>query len=153
MTLLDPAIRDDFPILNLTGGDGRRLVYLDNAASTQRPRAVLDAMNRVYEQQYGNVHRGSHRLAALSTTLYENARETMREFLGAAHVDEIIFTSGTTMGINTVARAWGDANLREGDEILLTELEHHSNIVPWQQLAARTGAVISLVTRDRRRSA
>ncbi|MCE9548579.1 MAG: cysteine desulfurase, partial [Planctomycetia bacterium] len=116
--------------------------YLDNAASTQRPNQVIDAVADVYRHKYSNVHRGIHWLSDQSTDLFEEAREKVRVFIGAAEREEIIFTPGTTEGINLVARSWGDANLKAGDEILLTELEHHSNIVPWQQLATRVGAVI-----------
>jgi cysteine desulfurase/selenocysteine lyase len=135
------AIRADFPIL-ATQVYGRPLVYLDNAASTQRPRQVLDALMHCYEHAYANVHRSAHFLAREALDLYEGARERVQRFVNARSRNEIVFTSGTTAGVNLVARAWGDANLRQGDEILLTLMEHHSNIVPWQQLAERTGATI-----------
>lgn len=133
------ALRGDFPILASQIHDRVPLVYLDNAATTQRPRQVIDAMSTAYEQQYANVHRGIHFLSELSTDLYERARETVQRFIHARRAHEIIFTAGTTASINLVARSWGDANLQPGDEVLLTEMEHHSNIVPWQQLAQRTG--------------
>jgi cysteine desulfurase/selenocysteine lyase len=136
------AIRRDFPILETTLADGVPLVYLDNAASTQRPRQVIDAMVEAYEKYYSNVHRAGHRLATESSAHYEAARESVRQLINARSPTEIIFTGGTTAAINLVARSWGDANLKAGDEILLTVMEHHSNIVPWQQLAARTGANI-----------
>jgi cysteine desulfurase / selenocysteine lyase len=140
--LLPAKLREDFPILQqLVHGD-RPLVFLDNAASTQRPRQVIDVLRRVYEHDYANVHRGIHTLSERSTAQYEEAREKVRAFIGAKQAHEVIFTSGTTTSINTVARSWGDANLRAGDEILLTTMEHHSNLVPWQQLMARTGAVL-----------
>ncbi|MEQ8786917.1 MAG: cysteine desulfurase [Pirellulaceae bacterium] len=140
---LDPvALRADFPILQQTIHGDKPLVYLDNAASTQRPREVIDALVEVYQQHYANVHRGIHWLSDQSTERYEIARERVRGFIGADKMTEVIFTSGTTAGINLVARSWGDANVRPGDEILLTEMEHHSNIVPWQQLAERTGCTI-----------
>ena len=140
--LLPTKLREDFPILQqLVHGD-RPLVFLDNAASTQRPRQVIDVLRRVYEHDYANVHRGIHTLSERSTEQYEEAREKVRAFIGAKHAHEVIFTQGTTAGINTVARSWGDANVRAGDEIVLTTMEHHSNLVPWQQLAARTGAVL-----------
>ena len=120
--------------------DGKPLVYLDNAATTQRPRQVIDAIVDVYSTKYANVHRGIHWLSDQTTDLYEEAREKVRAFINAPAREEVIFTHGTTEGINLVARSWGDANVKPGDEILLTELEHHSNIVPWQQLAERTGA-------------
>ncbi len=140
---LDPSLfRPDFPILRKVLRDGIPLVYLDNAATTQRPRQVIAAIVDIYEHHYSNVHRGIHTLADETTELYEGARDRVREFLNAAEREEIVFTAGATAGINLVARAWGDANLRPGDEILLTEMEHHSNMVPWYQLAERTGAVV-----------
>ena len=135
-------IRGDFPILATTLAEGYPLAYLDNGASTQRPSQVIAAMTEAYEHYYSNVHRGGHALAAESTVRYEAAREAVRGLVNARSTTEIIFCSGTTAAINLVARSWGDANVRAGDEILLTEMEHHSNIVPWQQLAARTGATI-----------
>lgn len=131
--------RADFPILATTVGDGVPLVYLDNAATTQRPRVVIDAIREAYECYFSNVHRGGHTLAARTTERYEGAREAVRRLLNAERKHEIIFTSGTTAAVNLVAHSWGLANVRAGDEILLTIMEHHSNIVPWQQLAARTG--------------
>ena len=118
------------------------LVYLDNAATTQRPRQVIQSLVDTYEQHYANVHRGIHWLSDQSTDLYEESREAVRQFIGAKLRSEIIFNTGATMGINQVARSWGDANVRQGDEILLTVMEHHSNLVPWYQLAERTGCVI-----------
>src|SRR5256714_12187175 len=140
--LLSPALRDDFPILTQTVHGDRPLVFLDNAASTQRPRQVIEVLRRVYERDYANVHRGIHTLSERSTEQYEEAREKVRDFIGAEDSREVIFTSGTTAGINLVARSWGDANVKRGDEILVTTMEHHSNLVPWQQLAERTGAKI-----------
>lgn len=139
------SLRSDFPILSSKVHGDKPLVYLDNAASTQRPRTVIDAMTTAYEEQYANVHRGIHWLSELSTDLYENARETVQRFINARRSHEIVFTSGTTASINLVARSWGDANVRRGDEILLTEMEHHSNLIPWQQLAQRTGCTIKFV--------
>lgn len=136
------AVRDDFPILTTPIHDGLPLVYLDNAATTQRPRQVIDAVSTAYERQYANVHRGIHFLSELSTDLYEQAREVVQRFIKARRATEVIFTAGTTASINLVARSWGDANLQAGDEVLLTEMEHHSNIVPWHQLARRTGCRI-----------
>ena len=145
----DPeALRADFPILQtrihadpdaVPPKPGVPLVYLDNAATTQRPRQVIQSIVDVYEKQYANVHRGIHWLSDQSTDLYEESRETVRAFINAPSKEEVIFTYGTTEGINLVARSWGDANVKAGDEILLTEMEHHANLVPWQQLAARTG--------------
>jgi cysteine desulfurase/selenocysteine lyase len=140
--LLPVALREDFPILEQTVHGDRPLVFLDNAASTQRPRQVIEVLRRVYERDYANVHRGIHTLSERSTEQYEDAREKIRAFIGAQNPREIIFTSGSTAGINLVARSWGDANVKSGDEILVTTMEHHSNLVPWQQLAERTGAVI-----------
>jgi len=141
--VLDPArYRADFPILSDVAQNGKPLVYLDNGATTQRPRQVIAAVVETYERYYANVHRGIHRLADRTTERYEGAREKVRRFINAPAAEQIVFTSGTTAGINLVARSWGDANVREGDEILLTQMEHHSNLVPWQQLAERTGAVI-----------
>jgi cysteine desulfurase/selenocysteine lyase len=140
--LLSPSLRDDFPILQQTVHGDRPLVFLDNAASTQRPRQVIEVLRRVYERDYANVHRGIHTLSERSTEQYEEAREKVRAFIGAEKPLEIVFTSGTTAGINLVARSWGDANVHAGDEILVTTMEHHSNLVPWQQLAERSGAVL-----------
>jgi cysteine desulfurase/selenocysteine lyase len=143
---LDPeALRGDFPILSTRLHDDVPLAYLDNAASTQRPRQVIEALVKMYEQTYANVHRGIHWLSDQSTDQFEGARETVRAFLNAPQVEEVIFTRGTTEGINLVARSWGDQFVQAGDEILLTELEHHSNIVPWQQLAERRGATIRYI--------
>ena len=143
--LLPAALRDDFPILSQHVHGERRLVFLDNAASSQRPRSVIDAMDRLYERDYANVHRGIHVLSERSTDLYEEARRKVQRFIGARNEREIIFTSGATASINLVARSWGDANLKAGDEILVTLMEHHSNLVPWFQLAERTGAVVKHV--------
>ncbi len=140
--LLPESLRDDFPILSRDILEGHPLVFLDNAASTQRPRQVIDAISNVYEHDYANVHRGIHTLSERSTELYELAREKVRAFVGAKHAREVIFTPGTTASINLVARSWGGANLQPGDEILTTVMEHHSNLVPWQQIAAETGAVL-----------
>ena len=139
----DPvAIRSDFPILDQTIYRQKPLIYLDNAASSQRPRQVVQAMTDFYETAYANVHRGTHWLSEEASRLYEEARVAVQQFIGAAWTNEVIFTPGATAGINTVARSWGDEYVRAGDEILLTIMEHHSNIVPWQQLAERTGAII-----------
>lgn len=140
---LDPdAWRPDFPILARTLHGGVPLVYLDNAATAQRPRQVIQALVDTYEQHYANVHRGIHWLADQSTDLYEEARQKVRQFIGAAAAEEVIFATGATAAINLVARSWGDTCVRAGDEILVTQMEHHSNLVPWHQLAERTGAVV-----------
>ena len=138
------ALRADFPIL-ATQVHGVPLVYLDNAATTQAPLQVIQSLVNVYQRQYANVHRGIHWLSEQSTDLYEEARELIRAFINAPSPEQVIFTHGATEGINLVARSWGDANVRAGDEILLTEMEHHSNLVPWQQLAERCGAALRYV--------
>jgi cysteine desulfurase / selenocysteine lyase len=133
------TLREDFPIL-AQEVHGRKLIYLDNAATTQKPRAVLDALRDYYERDNANVHRGVHELSNRATAAYEGARQRAARFLHARCAEEIVFTRGTTESINLVANSWGARHLRSGDVILLTEMEHHSNIVPWQLLAARTGA-------------
>ena len=134
--------REDFPILSRTVHRKRPLVFLDNAASTQRPRQVIEAMSEFYEQDYANVHRGVHALSEIASDAFEAARYRVAEFIHAASASEVIFTAGTTMSINLVANSLGQMGVGHGDEILLTELEHHSNIVPWQQLASRLGCVV-----------
>lgn len=141
------GVVNDFPIL-APDETGTRLVYLDSAASSQKPRQVLDAMRDTYEHAYANVHRGVYGIAAEATARFEAAREAVRRFIGAHSPREVIFTRGTTEAINLVAYAWGDANVREGDIIVCSELEHHSNLVPWQQLAQRTGALLRYLPVD-----
>ena len=131
-------IRADFPILSRQV-HGKPLVYLDNGASAQKPKAVIDAVSNVYSNEYANVHRGLHYLSNATTDAYEKAREIVRKFLNAPSVDEIIFTSGTTDAINLVAYGWAMKHLKAGDEIILTQMEHHSNIVPWHFLRERMG--------------
>ena len=131
-------IRADFPILSREI-HGKPLVYLDNGASAQKPRAVIDAVSHTYENEYSNVHRGLHFLSNATTDAYENARESIRRFLNAPSIDEIIFTSGATEAINLVAYGWAMKHLKAGDEIILTQMEHHSNIVPWHFLRERMG--------------
>jgi cysteine desulfurase/selenocysteine lyase len=146
MLPLDPhSLRADFPILSTIVHGDKPLAYLDNAATTQRPRQVIQLLVDVYERRYANVHRGIHWLSERSTDLYEEARESTRRFINAADRNEIVFTTGATAAINLVARSWGDANVRQGDKILLTEMEHHSNLVPWRQLAERTGCEIQYI--------
>ncbi|MCC7373386.1 MAG: SufS family cysteine desulfurase [Verrucomicrobiales bacterium] len=135
------SIRRDFPALH-QNVNGRPLIWLDNAATTHKPNAVIDAMSRFYQRDNSNIHRAAHALAARATDLFEDAREKVREFLGASSASEIVFVRGTTEAINLVAQAYGRSHLRPGDEILLTRMEHHANIVPWQMLAQQTGAVI-----------
>ncbi len=134
-------VRTDFPILQQKV-HGKPLVYLDNAATTQKPSSVIEALEHYYYLDNANVHRGVHELSERATDAYEGARETIRAFLGAASVKEIIYTSGTTESINLVAYSWAQKNIRSGDEILITEMEHHSNIVPWQLFCQQTGAVL-----------
>ena len=133
------AIRAEFPVLDQKV-HGHPLIYFDNAATTQKPLSVLAAIDRYYRKDNANVHRGIHELSNRATAAYEGARERLRGFLNARRTEEIVFTRGTTEAINLVANTWGVANLRAGDRILLTEMEHHSNIVPWQLVARRTGA-------------
>jgi len=138
-------IRQDFPILSRTVRGGRPLVYLDNAATTQKPQVVLDALMGFYAGSNANVHRGVHELSERATAAFEGAREKVRRFLNAAHSREIIFTRNATEGINLVAQTYGVQNVHEGDEVLITEIEHHSNIVPWQMLCERQGARLRVV--------
>ena len=132
-------LRNDFPALHQTV-HGHQLVYLDNAATSQKPRAVIDALDRFYENDNANVHRGIHELSNRATGAFEASRERVARFLDARSSEEIVFTRGTTEAINLVASTWGNQHIKSGDQILLTEMEHHSNIVPWQLLAERTGA-------------
>ena len=138
------AFRADFPILHQEA-NGHPLVYFDNAATTQKPKAVLNALLHYYEHDNANVHRGLHLLSNRATDAFERARAKVASYLGAASPEEIIFTRGTTEAINLVAQAWGGAFLKPGDVILLTEMEHHSNLVPWQQAAAKTGATLKFI--------
>ena len=141
------AIRADFPILSRSV-NGRPLVWLDNAATTQKPKSVMDTLTRYYSQNNSNVHRGAHQLAREATDAYESARQKVRRFIGAGSAEEIVFVRGTTEAINLAAASWGGGHIRAGDEIILSEMEHHSNIVPWQMLARRTGAVIRVIPVD-----
>lgn len=134
----------DFPILNQQV-NGKRLAYLDTTATSQTPVQVLNVLDEYYKKYNSNVHRGVHTLGSLATDAYEGARETVRRFINARYFEEIIFTRGTTASINVVARSYGDANLQPGDEIVVTEMEHHANIVPWQQLAKRTNAKLKFI--------
>ncbi len=137
-------LRRDFPVLNQEV-HGKPLIYLDNAATSQKPRAVIDALVHYYEHDNSNVHRGIHELSNRATAGYEAARVRTAKFINAKSSDEIVFTRGTTEGINLVAQSWGSKNLKPGDVILLTELEHHSNLVPWQMIAQRTGAKVMYI--------
>jgi cysteine desulfurase/selenocysteine lyase len=140
-------VRRDFPILRETV-NGRPLVWFDNAATTQKPQSVIDRVACFYEHENSNIHRAAHELAARATDAYEAAREKVRAFLHARSVNEIVFVRGTTEAINLVAKTWGKANIREGDEIVISWLEHHANIVPWQQLCAATGAKLRVIPVD-----
>jgi len=141
------AIRRDFPILSRQV-NGKQLVYLDNGASAQKPRVVIDAVSRAYAQEYANVHRGLHTLSNLATDNYERVRGIVARFLGAASEDEIVFNSGATEGINMVAYGWAMPRMQAGDEIILSIMEHHANIVPWHFLRERQGVVIKWVEVD-----
>jgi cysteine desulfurase/selenocysteine lyase len=138
------AVRRDFPIL-AREVHGRPLVYLDNGASAQKPQAVIDAVTRAYSLEYANVHRGLHYLSSLATEKYEAVRGKLQRFLGARHEEEIVFTTGSTMGINLVSYAWAAPRFEPGDEIVLTVMEHHANVVPWHFLRERQGAVLRWV--------
>lgn len=139
-----PAIHRDFPVLDQSV-HGHPLIYFDNAATSQKPRQVIDALVRYYTRDNANVHRGIHELSNRATAAFEGARRRVAEFLHAPAAESIVFTRGTTEAINLVARSWGAANLKRGDRVLLTEMEHHGNIVPWQQIAAETGAELVYV--------
>src|SRR5438552_16628623 len=139
------AIRRDFPILHKPLPNGQALVYLDNAATAQKPRQVIEKLVECLENYTANVHRGIHALGDRVTIELEEAREKVRQFVGAAEVEEIIFTSGTTMSINLVANACGRKFLKAGDELLVNEMEHHANLVPWQQIAQATGARLRFI--------
>ncbi len=141
------AVRAEFPILDQEI-HGHPLAYLDNAASSQKPKCVVEAISNLYERDYSNIHRGVHELSNRSTCLYEEAREAVRDFINAGSTREIVFVRGTTEAINLVAQSYGRPKLGPGDEIVLTTLEHHSNIVPWQLLAQQTGAEIRVVPID-----
>ncbi len=140
-------VRKDFPILRELV-NGRPLIWFDNAATTQKPQAVIDRISYFYEHENSNIHRAAHELAARATDAYEGARETVRRFINAPSVDNIIFVRGTTEAINLVAKSWGKKHLGEGDEIVISHLEHHANIVPWQQLCQETGAKLKVAPVD-----
>ncbi len=140
-------LRTDFPVL-ARQVHGRPLVYLDNAATTQKPTAVIDTIDRYYRQYNANIHRGIHCLAEEATAAYENARSRVARFLGATSEREIVFTRGTTEAINLVAQSWGRSNLGPGDEVLISHMEHHSNIVPWQIVCGQTGAKLRVIPID-----
>ena len=141
------AVRRDFPILQ-ERVNGRQLVWLDNAATTHKPQSVIDRVSYFYEHENSNIHRAAHELAARATDAYEGARERVRKFINAPDVNEVIFVRGTTEAINLVAKSWGGQHVGEGDEIIVSHLEHHANIVPWQQLAAAKGAKLRVIPVD-----
>src|ERR1700712_1562531 len=138
------AIREQFPILERKV-KGNPLVYLDNAATSQKPQVVLDALMYYYTQQNANIHRGIHTLAEEATAAFEATRDTAQQFINAASREEIIFTRGTTEGINLVAYTWGRQNIKAGDEIIISTMEHHSNIVPWQVLCEEKGCILKVI--------
>ncbi|MCC6153336.1 MAG: cysteine desulfurase, partial [Candidatus Hydrogenedentes bacterium] len=145
LTTADIArIRDDFPVLHVRRG-GKDLVYLDNAATSQKPRLVIDTERHYYEAQNANVHRGMHYLSEIATNAYEEARKKVQRFINAPLTCEVIFTRGTTESINLVAQTFGRQNVREGDEVLISAMEHHSNIVPWQMLCEQVGAKLKVI--------
>lgn len=144
MSNLGAEIRGQFPILDQEV-NGHPLVYLDSGASSQKPRAVIEAISRYYENDHANVHRGVHTLGSRATDAYEEARDKVVAFLNARHREEIVFTRGTTTAINLVASSYGRAVCREGDEIVITPMEHHSNLIPWQQVAKATGATLKYI--------
>ena len=146
--LLPKSVRDDFPILG-SQVHGKPLVYLDSAATSQKPQVVIDALTHYYQNLNANIHRGIHYLAEVATQAYEDTREKVRAFINARNVCEIIFTRNATESINLVARSWGEANLKAGDDIVLTQLEHHSNLIPWQLVAKKTGAKLRFIPIDK----
>ena len=139
--MFDPkVVRKDFPIFERRVHGDKALVYLDSGATSQKPRAVIDAMSRYYELHNANVHRGVYQIAEEATQAYEGARSKLASFIGATAPEEIVFTKSCTEAINLVASAWGRANLRADDEVVVTQMEHHSNLIPWQLVCAATGA-------------
>lgn len=138
------AWRKDFPILEQKV-NGKDLVYLDNAATTQKPKSVIDTITRYYTEINSNIHRGVHKLSQLATDEYEGTRETVRKFLNAKKLSEIVFTRGTTEAINLLVDSWGGSQLKPGDEVIISEMEHHSNIVPWQMICEKTGAILKVI--------
>lgn len=141
------AVRAQFPALAQEVG-GHPLVYLDSAATSQKPQCVIDALSEYYEHDNANVHRGIHELSRRATVAYEGARVKLAKFIGAQDASELVWTRGTTEAVNLVAGSWGLDTLREGDEILLSSMEHHSNIIPWQLVARRTGARLRYIEMD-----
>lgn len=148
MTLNVTAIRKDFPILERETANGKRVIYLDSTATSQKPVQVIEAMNDYYRRSNANIHRGVHTLAEEATTLYEGAREQIAKFINAASSREVIYTRNTTESINLVAYSWARANLKAGDLVILTEMEHHSNLVPWHMLQAERGIELEFIPVD-----
>ena len=142
--MMNENVKQDFPILNQMI-HGKPLIYLDSAASSQKPQCVMDALMHYYQNDHANIHRGVYELSARATKAYEDARRTIQEFIHAAYAHEIIFVRGTTEAINLVAQSYGRSRFQAGDEIIISEMEHHSNIVPWQLLAAQSGAVLKVI--------
>jgi cysteine desulfurase/selenocysteine lyase len=145
MTLNTEKVRKDFPILNRETANGKRVIYLDSTATSQKPLQVIEAMNNYYRLSNANIHRGVHTLAEEATSLYEGARERISKFINAAHSREVIYTRNTTESINLVAYSWARANLKAGDLVILTEMEHHSNLVPWHMLQAERGIELDFI--------
>lgn len=145
---LPKNIKLDFPIFDQSSKDDYSFIYLDSAASSQKPTCVIEAMDYFYRNRYSNVHRSGHLLGRKATEDFENARKEVSTFIGASRPEEIVFTSGATDAINLVVNTWAVQNLRKGDEVVLSVAEHHSNIVPWQMLASRTGCVIKFIQLD-----
>jgi cysteine desulfurase/selenocysteine lyase len=145
------AIRKDFPILS-TKSDGKRLVYLDSASTSQKPRQVIDAISGYYKEYNANIHRGLYDISRRATEAYTNSKDLVARFVNAESYRNIVYTRNTTESINLVARAWGDANVKKGDRILISQMEHHSNVVPWQQLAKRKGAILDYADLDESKS-
>lgn len=145
--MLSPSVRNDFPLL-ARAVHGKPLVYLDNAATTQKPRAVIDAVRRYYEEENANVHRGVHHLSERATLAYDRARERVRRFLNAPHADEVVFVRGTTEAVNLLAATLGRSTVGPGDRVLITAMEHHSNLVPWQLLCEEKGATLDVLPVD-----
>ncbi|EPY12818.1 aminotransferase class V-fold PLP-dependent enzyme, partial [Paenibacillus alvei] len=142
--MIGRELREQFPILNQEI-NGHPLVYLDSAATSQKPRSVIDAIQAYYEKDNSNVHRGVHTLGSRATDAYEGAREKVAQFINAARTEEIVFTRGTTSALNLVASSYGRSVCGEGDEIVITQMEHHSNFIPWQQVAKATGATLKFI--------
>ena len=144
-TIIDiEKVRKDFPTLDVKV-NGKNLVYLDNGATAQKPNLVIDRLAKYYKEENANIHRGVHRLSQQATADYEEARRKLQKFIGAGKQEEIIFTSGTTDSINLVANSFGKKYLKEGDEVIISTMEHHSNIVPWQMICEQQGAILKVI--------